>query len=192
MTTSERFGSARAAHIDALIEPIARAIATDRATALAATLANLGASGAFADEHFFAEPGASRYSRARLWADPAGRFAVVCMTWLPGQGTPVHDHAGRWGAELVVHGSMRETSYRLAERDAGGRARLVLERETRIAAAQIGVVLPTVDVHQLHNDGPEIARTVHVYSSLVDACTTFTPGGDGWWTLAPVSLTYDA
>jgi len=192
MTTSERFGSARSVHVDAIIETIARAVATDRATTLAATLADLGASGAFDNVSLFAAPGESRYSRARLWADPAGHFAVVCMTWLPGQGSAVHDHAGRWGAELVVHGTMRETSYRLSERDARGRVRLVRERETPLHAAQIGVVLPTVDIHELRNDGPELAHTVHVYSSLVDACTMFTPGGDGWWTLAPVSLTYDA
>jgi predicted metal-dependent enzyme (double-stranded beta helix superfamily) len=192
MTATDRFSSATRARLAAIIEPIARAVATDRATTLATVLARLGASGAFADPSLFAPPAQARYTRGRLWTDPHGRFTVVGMTWLPGQGTPVHDHAGRWGGELVVHGTMRETSYRLGERDPAGRARLVVERESRIDATQIGVILPTVDIHAFVNAGPDVAHTVHVYSTLVDACTTFSPDGDGWWMPSPVSLAYDA
>jgi len=192
MTASDRFESMTQTRLGAIIEPLARAMATDRATTLAAVLSSLGKSNAFADETLFAPPSASRYSRGRLWADPDGRFTVVGMTWLPGQGTPVHDHAGRWGAELVVRGTMLETSYRLGERDGSGRARLVVEHANRIDATHVGVILPSVDIHEFVNVGSGVAHTVHVYSTLVDACTTFTQDGDGWWTPAPVALAYDA
>jgi predicted metal-dependent enzyme (double-stranded beta helix superfamily) len=180
------------ASLGAIVEPIARAVATDRATTLAAVLSSLGRTGAFADERLFAPPSERRYARGRLWADPDGRFTIVGMTWLPGQGTPVHDHAGRWGAELNVRGTMFETSYRLGARNADGRTQLVAERRSRIDARQIGVILPSVDVHEFSNVGSTVAHTVHVYSTLADACTTFTPDGDGWWTPAPVELACDA
>ena len=114
MTASDRFGSGTSARLGAIIEPIARAVAMDRATTLATVLAALGQSGAFAEPALFAPPADGHYTRGRIWTDPDGRFTVVGMTWLPGQGTPVHDHAGRWGAELVVRGTMHETSYRNA------------------------------------------------------------------------------
>jgi predicted metal-dependent enzyme (double-stranded beta helix superfamily) len=192
MTASDRFDSVRETRLAAIVDPLTRAMETDRATTLAAVLSSLGKSNAFADESLFAPPSASRYSRGRLWADPAGRFTIVSMTWLPGQGTAVHDHAGRWGAELVVRGTMLETSYRLGERDGAGRARLVVEHEKPIDATQVGVILPNVDIHEVTNVGTGVAHTVHVYSTLVDACTTFTPDGDGWWTPAAVALAYDA
>jgi len=173
-----------------VIEPIERAVASDRATSLAGVLARLG-TGAFADDRFFAPPHPARYTRFPLWRDPQGRFAIVCMTWLPGQGTPIHDHRGRWGAELVVRGAMHETSYGAVERRSDGATRLAPGLETTVRAGEIGIVVPTVDVHALRNTGPEVARTVHVYSTLRDACTTFVPGGDGWWVGAAVELQYD-
>jgi predicted metal-dependent enzyme (double-stranded beta helix superfamily) len=175
-----------------IVEPIARAVESDRVSALARVLARFGATGAFADETLFAPPSDARYSRYPLWRDPKGRFAIVCMTWLPGQGTPVHDHAGRWGAELVVRGAMCETSYKVVERAQDGRSRLEHAAETAMKPSDISVVLPTVDVHAFHNVGSVVAHTVHVYSSLNDACTTFTPNDAEWWTPGRVELRYDA
>src|SRR5262245_5160389 len=44
------------------------------------------------------------YARRLLHRDPAGRYSVVVMTWGPGQGTALHDHAGIWCVECVVDG----------------------------------------------------------------------------------------
>ena len=41
------------------------------------------------------------------------------MTWGPGQGTPLHDHAGIWCVECVVEGEMEVRQYDLVEENAG-------------------------------------------------------------------------
>ena len=40
---------------------------------------------------------------------------MVAMTWGPGQGTPIHDHAGIWCVEGVIQGEMTVTSYQVQE-----------------------------------------------------------------------------
>jgi predicted metal-dependent enzyme (double-stranded beta helix superfamily) len=174
-----------------VVERLARAVASDRAGSVAHALAVLGKRGAFDEHALYAAPDAARYSRRSLWRDPAGRFAVVSMTWLPGQGTPVHDHAGRWGAELVVSGVMRETTYRIVARGDDGRLRLDAAAPVTVGAREVGAIVPTVDVHAFHNAGSRIARTVHVYSTLRDACTIFAAGDDGWWSARRIDLTTD-
>ncbi len=46
---------------------------------------------------------ADGYTRHLLYADPQGRFSVLALVWLPGQGTPVHGHTA-WGAVAVHEG----------------------------------------------------------------------------------------
>jgi len=165
----------------AIVERIARAVASDRAASLATVLAGLGTDGAFEDDRLFAPPDPLQYSRYPLWRDPAGRFAVISMTWLPGQGTSVHDHAGRWGAELVVSGAMRETAYAIGIRGGDGRLQLDAAAPAMARPRDVGIIVPSVDIHAFHNAGACVARTVHVYSTVHDVCTTFAPADDGWW-----------
>ena len=168
---------------------VVRAFASGDAAALVETLAALGAAGCFGQE-LFPAPNPVRYSRSRLWTDPDGRFTVACMTWLPGQGTPVHDHAGRWGAELVVRGVMLETGYRIDGGTADGRVRLAVARTAILHPAEAGAIIPAADIHAQQNVSNDVAHTVHVYSSLADVCTKFTAAGDEWGTPARVAFTY--
>ena len=46
------------------------------------------------------------YGRRLLHRDPRGRYTVVVMTWGPGQGTPIHDHANLWCVECVYRGNV--------------------------------------------------------------------------------------
>src|SRR6186997_971180 len=41
-------------------------------------------------------PSAENYARHLLHRDLKNRFVVLSVVWLPGQGTPIHDH-GCWG-----------------------------------------------------------------------------------------------
>ncbi|WP_018682100.1 cysteine dioxygenase [Actinokineospora enzanensis] len=107
--------------------------------------------------------------RAR-WArllryDPVERFAALVertedqevwlLSWLPGQGTDLHDHSFATGAFTVVSGTLTE---RVA---VPGRAAEVLHTLT---AGQSRVFGPGY-VHQVRNDSPDPAVSVHVYRS---------------------------
>ncbi|MCG5466349.1 cysteine dioxygenase family protein [Micromonospora sp. MED01] len=109
---------------------------------------------------------------ARGWADPAGwpvalrfdsaerwyaRLAVSdehevwALSWLPGQGTDLHDHGGSSGAFRVVSGVLTE------ETVSAGRLR------PRLLPAGTGRRFGARHVHQVTNRGVDPAVSVHVY-----------------------------
>lgn len=174
----------------ALVEPIARAIKDDRMTALAAALGSLRSRGALDDPSFFPEPSPSRYSRKLIWADATQGFVVVGMTWAPGQGSPLHDHAGLWGGEMVVRGLMAETTFELTER-VDDRWRFRRNDERFAPAGAVGLLSPPNEYHALRNAGGEVAHTLHVYSGELRRSQAFSEIGDGWYRAASVELRYD-
>src|SRR5258706_16230690 len=60
------------------------------------------------------------YARRLLHRSDNLGYTAVVMTWGPGQGTPLHDHAGIWCVEGVVSGQMDVTQFDLVEESAGG------------------------------------------------------------------------
>jgi predicted metal-dependent enzyme (double-stranded beta helix superfamily) len=93
---------------------------------------------------------------ARITADADQE--VWLMGWLPGQHTDLHDHAQSSGAFTVVSGNLSET---VARRAPDGRAVTELHA---LAAGQSRVFGPGY-VHQVRNEGPDPAISIHVYRS---------------------------
>jgi predicted metal-dependent enzyme (double-stranded beta helix superfamily) len=181
-----------AAAVASIVDPIRRAVEQDRITTLAPAIAKLQEAGAFSHPEFFASARADRYSRRLIWADPNGRFVIVGMTWAPGQGAPLHDHAGQWGIEAIVEGAMKQTAYRLVDRDAQERYRFMREGEEIAPAGTVSVVIPPLEYHAFANASPDVSRTVHVYGSTFERCQKFSHDADGWWRAQTVELRYDA
>ena len=114
------------------------------------------------------------YARRCLFKDPGGRFTVVVMVWAPGQGTPLHDHAGNWCVECVYQGRIRVTSYDLAHEDqAHAQFQEVETIEAGVGGA--GALIPPFEYHTLTNPFDETAVTVHVYQGELTWCHTFHP-----------------
>ncbi|HTU69805.1 MAG TPA: cysteine dioxygenase family protein [Candidatus Baltobacteraceae bacterium] len=174
-----------------LVTPIARAVREDRVTALAGVLAALHQSGLFGRE-LFAPARAERYSRRLIWRDPDERFVVVAMTWAPGQGSPLHDHAGLWGAEIVVDGTMSETIYELVGRDEDGAYRFVRGLHRVSNHGTVGVLIPPLEYHDFGNAGQTVAHSLHVYGGDLKTANAFTEQDDGRWSARRVDLRYDA
>lgn len=120
------------------------------------------------------EPDPDRYRQHILYVDPAGRFSIVSLVWLPGHGTPVHDHLA-WCVAGVLTG--RESEHRFSRthgtvlRDAGT---IVHD------AGDISVLTKGPDIHQVRcvSDRPTIS--LHVYG------TDITRNGTS------INVTYDA
>ena len=55
------------------------------------------------------------YARRLLHRNDDLGYTAVVMTWGPGQGTPLHDHAGIWCVEGVLSGQMDVTQFDLVE-----------------------------------------------------------------------------
>ncbi|RZQ64675.1 cysteine dioxygenase [Amycolatopsis suaedae] len=106
--------------------------------------------------------------RHLLRYDPDQRFFTLVerdehqeiwlMGWLPGQQTDLHDHGHSTGAFTIVSGSLTET---VTRRTASGR---VITEVHPLSPGQSRVFGPGY-VHQVRNEGPDPAVSVHVYRS---------------------------
>src|SRR5882724_5160113 len=51
----------------------------------------------------------THYARRLLHLSDEHGYSVIAMTWAPGQGTLIHDHAGLWCVEGVWSGALEVT-----------------------------------------------------------------------------------
>lgn len=117
------------------------------------------------------------YARRELYRSPRLGYSVVAMTWGPGQGTPVHDHAGLWCVEGVWEGELEITQYEcLQEGTADCRFR---PAGTLVAGAgSAGSLIPPHEFHTIRNPSDEaIAISLHIYQAPITACSVFEPAG---------------
>lgn len=93
------------------------------------------------------------------------------LTWLPGQGTGLHDHGAAAGAFVVVEGSLRETT--VVARPGGGVRDVV-----RAFGADEVRPFPAWHVHDVVNTGPSLAVSVHVYAPALTVMRRYRRYGD--------------
>jgi len=180
--------------VDQLIERLDRAIGLGSAEATAASvkhvLSDLIRSRALRLPESFCRPRPESYARRLLHRDPATGWTAVVMTWGPGQGTLLHDHAGIWCVEGVVEGEMEIVQYELAdERD--GRYRFAPRGRVHALAGASGALIPPFEYHVLRNALPDATSvTLHVYGGEMDHCHVFEENGDGSWRRVERRLAY--
>ncbi|MGC4806335.1 cysteine dioxygenase [Micromonospora sp. DT233] len=97
------------------------------------------------------------YARLAVGAD----HEVWALSWLPGQGTELHDHGGSAGAFLVVDGALTE------ETVSAGRLR------PRRLAAGAGRRFGARHVHVVTNRDDRPAVSVHVYRPALTRMTHY-------------------
>ncbi|PRW62640.1 cysteine dioxygenase [Actinopolyspora mortivallis] len=100
-----------------------------------------------------------RYDRDTRWSlllYSTDEYEVWVLSWLPGQRTELHDHGGSDGAFTVVSGVLTERAVRS---DSG---RHNAEALHVLVPGQSRVFGPHY-AHQVHNEGPDPAISVHVY-----------------------------
>lgn len=99
-----------------------------------------------------------RYFRNRVTINAA--YELLVMTWLPGQSSVPHDHAGSVCAMRVVEGRAVERAYELCPDGS------VRESQAYEVNADTTISGEDAAVHSIHNDDPNqhTLVTVHVYS----------------------------
>lgn len=136
-------------------------------------------------------PLAGHYARRELYRSREHGYSVVAMTWGPGQGTPLHDHDGRWCVEGVWQGQLDIVQYKLLEQ-AGERFRFRVARRSCAGAGSAGSLIPPHEYHTIHNGDPDrIAISVHVYQAPLESCAYFRPQEDGWYVRESTRLAID-
>ena len=96
---------------------------------------------------------------------------VWLLSWLPGQGTDLHDHGPSSGAFAVAAGTLTE---RVVTADRRGRH--PREAGAELAAGRARFFGPHY-VHQVHNGGAEPAVSVHVYAPRLRVMNTYRVDG---------------
>jgi len=157
------------------------------------TVQELVADGALDEASLRPYIGALPHKYARRLVHRGPHFEMLVLTWLPGQFTPVHNHAGSCGWVRLVRGQIAEDAYRLVPGAAvpaalvgndpascgGPGGKIGLEATGSGVISQIGAVA-NVDrvraIHRLGNPAPaggDTTVTLHVYAPAHDACLAF-------------------
>jgi predicted metal-dependent enzyme (double-stranded beta helix superfamily) len=135
---------------------------------------------------------ADHYARRELYRSEEHGYSVVAMTWGPGQGTPVHDHAGQWCVEGVWHGNLEITPYELIEAR-GDRYRFEPRGTMNAGVGSAGSLIPPHEYHTILNPSDDaIAVSLHIYRRALDACAKFYPTDDGWYLRDQCALALDS
>ena len=140
----------------------------------------------------FHQPRPDTYARRLLHRDPDNRYTAVVMTWGPGQGTPLHDHAGMWCVECVVDGEMEVRQYDLLEQS-GDSYRFEAQATIEALKGSAGCLIPPYEYHTLANRRRDAASiTLHIYGGEMDHCHVFEPSRDGTYRRVERRLAYHA
>ena len=97
---------------------------------------------------------------------------VWLLTWLPGQGTDLHDHGGSAGAFHVHSGTLTEDTVTTGP----GEPPRIASRELGDGA---GRRFGTRHIHRITNRSSRPAVSVHVYGPALTTMTRYRIGGDG-------------
>lgn len=113
--------------------------------------------------------------------NPAGRWyhrlaaaddhEVWLLTWLPGQGTDLHDHGGSAGAFLVFGGTLTEETVAVTP---DGPPRITARELGEGAGRRFG----TRHIHRVTNRSSRPAISIHVYGPALTVMTRYRIGAE--------------
>jgi predicted metal-dependent enzyme (double-stranded beta helix superfamily) len=102
-----------------------------------------------------------------LHEEPNHDLAVMALAWLPGRGTPPHDH-GTWAIVVGVHGEESNVHWRrVDDRRRPGYAELEKVSERVCCEGDVVQMLPGA-IHSVTNVGDDVALSLHVYGRHVN------------------------
>jgi predicted metal-dependent enzyme (double-stranded beta helix superfamily) len=127
----------------------------------------LAVAGALPPELLRGDP--SGIVRRELYRSPEHGYQIIAITWLPGQGSSVHDHGQTWGVEAVLRGRLDVLDYRVRGRHRALSELHPADQHPLVDGAVIGL-LPPHDLHSCRNaDARETAVSLHVYGQPLDS-----------------------
>jgi predicted metal-dependent enzyme (double-stranded beta helix superfamily) len=122
---------------------------------------------------------ATPYLRVPLADHPARDYEALLILWPPGHATPIHDHAGLWGIELVLDGVLAVEAFALSLQPA---PRLVARDRTILGAGDHAAFSGADYAHRCRNlSAQQPALSLHVYGGGLDAYRSFHQRVDGDW-----------
>ena len=102
-----------------------------------------------------------------LHEEPGHDLAVALLSWLPGRGTPPHNH-GTWGVVVGVEGDEVNTFYkRVDDGSRAGHAELKKLSEKVFGPGEALGITPAI-IHSVHNATDRISVSLHIYGRHIN------------------------
>ncbi len=102
-----------------------------------------------------------------LHEEPGHTLAVFAVSWLPGRGTPPHDH-GTWAIVVGVDGPEKNMFWeRMDDRSRAGYAELRQIGEKVFGPGDV-LAMPTGMIHSVRNESDQVTVSLHVYGKHVN------------------------
>jgi predicted metal-dependent enzyme (double-stranded beta helix superfamily) len=123
-------------------------------------------------------PVAPRFSPRGRWYHRLAQdddHEVWLLTWLPGQGTGLHDHGGSAGAFLVISGSLVEDTLAVETTPLAGPPKITARELAEGAGRRFG----PRHIHRVTNSSARPAVSVHVYAPALTTMTRYRIADDG-------------
>ncbi|HEY0180526.1 MAG TPA: cysteine dioxygenase family protein [Dokdonella sp.] len=132
------------------------------------------------------------FTRWQYERERDGRYTGLIMVWPAGHSTPIHDHAGLWGIEMVLQGALGVEDYELVA-DAHGDVQPRFVGTTLLEEGQSCAFLGTHGhAHRCANLSPRRpAVTLHVYGGLLETYRNFTEARGGRYVAEPAVASID-
>jgi predicted metal-dependent enzyme (double-stranded beta helix superfamily) len=116
--------------------------------------------------HYRADPDQG-FGAHLLHEEPDHRLAVFAASWLPGRGTPPHDH-GTWVIVVGVDGTEKNFFFeRSDDRARPGYAELRQVGEQVLGPGEV-LAMPTGAIHAVINDSERVTLSLHVYGKHIN------------------------
>jgi len=102
-----------------------------------------------------------------LHEEPDHSLAVLVLSWLPGRGTPPHDH-GTWAVVAGVEGVERNVRYkRIDDASRDDFAELEIKHEFDAHEGDL-VCMKTGGIHMVTNETDSVTLSVHTYGRHIN------------------------
>jgi predicted metal-dependent enzyme (double-stranded beta helix superfamily) len=94
-------------------------------------------------------------------------LAVILVSWLPGRGTPPHDH-GTWAVVVGIEGVERNVRYkRLDDRSKSDYAELAVKEDFAANEGEL-VCIRTGGIHKVTNETERMTLSLHTYGRHIN------------------------
>jgi predicted metal-dependent enzyme (double-stranded beta helix superfamily) len=119
------------------------------------------------------------------------RYTALLIAWPPGHRTPLHNHNGLWGIELVIDGALAIEEFQKSniEHD----PTLQHQRTLILGIGDAMAFSGTQYIHSCRNlSAQRMALSLHVYGGVLDEYSTFQTSSLGRFTETRQHATIDA
>jgi predicted metal-dependent enzyme (double-stranded beta helix superfamily) len=158
--------------LERLIEDM-RHITADRASeqetiaALRPLVRRFALSSVWRESHHYQADREQGFGAHLLHEEPDHSLAVFAASWLPGRGSPPHDH-GVWAIVVGVDGWERNVFFeRTDDRSRPGYAELRPIGEQVLGPGEV-LAMPSGTIHSVSNDSERVTLSLHVYGKHIN------------------------